>query len=619
MRRSAPGRVGLVPRFVLLVATGFLVPAAAIAALGWTALSGTQSGLLSDRLTLARTIAARIAGALTRDLDPLLALGALPVPEEGGYAGPAAAAALADAWHRSRLLHDVYVLSTDGTVLLREPPTSVEGPPACHEARDAFAAALERMGPTASGLLSDGTGRRRVVVLVPLRGPVGGPVRALAAGCLDPESHRLSALLADSAPGKEGSVDVLDATGKTFLSTDRSRLYRAYPPDHLAARLAAALPDAPATGEAREEGRRVLVAASPVAGFPWTVVVRQPRSEALAAVDEAAGRLVWMVPLLGLLALGLALGAAHAVRQPLAVLTREAERIAGGELTRPIPVLPRDEVGRLGRAFERMRVALAGSLEEVRRANEGLEERVRQRTEELSRLYRELAEREEARLRLLRKVIAAQEEERKRIARELHDETCQTVTALALRAEGAAELCPSEEGRKRLGDVTGLARRALDDLHRVIFDLRPSVLDDLGLFPAIRWFADRNLVPRGVSVRYDFEDLDALRLSPERETAVFRAVQEALTNVLRHSRASTVVVEAEIAARRLRIRVEDDGEGFDPGSFATPSESGRGLGLLGMRERLELLGGRAAIESEPGEGTAVVLEVPVNGPGGVDA
>ncbi|MDL1951411.1 sensor histidine kinase [Acidobacteria bacterium ACD] len=188
-----------------------------------------------------------------------------------------------------------------------------------------------------------------------------------------------------------------------------------------------------------------------------------------------------------------------------------------------------------------------------------------------------------------------------------------------MRAEGAAELCPSEEGRKRLGDVTGLARRALDDLHRVIFDLRPSVLDDLGLFPAIRWFADRNLVPRGVSVRYDFEDLDALRLSPERETAVFRAVQEALTNVLRHSRASTVVVEAEIAARRLRIRVEDDGEGFDPGSFATPSESGRGLGLLGMRERLELLGGRAAIESEPGEGTAVVLEVPVNGPGGVDA
>ncbi|MDL1952307.1 hypothetical protein FBQ97_21210, partial [Acidobacteria bacterium ACD] len=223
MRRSAPGRVGLVPRFVLLVATGFLVPAAAIAALGWTALSGTQSGLLSDRLTLARTIAARIAGALTRDLDPLLALGALPVPEEGGYAGPAAAAALADAWHRSRLLHDVYVLSTDGTVLLREPPTSVEGPPECHEARDAFAAALKRMGPPASGLLSDGTGRRRVVVLVPLRGPVGGPVRALAAGCLDPESHRLSALLADSAPGKEGSVDVLDATGKTFLSTDRSR------------------------------------------------------------------------------------------------------------------------------------------------------------------------------------------------------------------------------------------------------------------------------------------------------------------------------------------------------------------------------------------------------------
>ena len=619
MSRSVPGRVGLLPRFVLLVSTGFLVPAAAIAGLGWSALSRVEEGLLSDRVTLARTIAARIAGALTRDLDPLLSLGAVPVPEDVGYAGPAAAAAVADAWHRSRLLHDVYLLSTSGEVLLREPARPGGGPSECGAARAALETALARAGPTASGLLSEGPGRHRLVVLVPLRGPVGGPVRALAAACLDPESHRLLALVTGTAPGRKGSVDVVDADGTTFLSTDRSRLYRAYPRDHIAGRLAAGAAGTPPAGEADEEGRRELVAVSPIEGFPWAVVVRQPRAEALAATDAVTRRLVWMVPVLGLLALGLAVGAAHAVRRPLAVLTREAERIAGGALSPPIPVLPSDEVGRLGRAFERMRVALAGSLDEVRRVNEGLEERVRQRTEELSRLYRELADREEARLKLLRKVIAAQEEERKRIARELHDETCQTITALALRAEGAAELCGSDEGRKRLGDVTGLARRALDDLHRVIFDLRPSVLDDLGLFPAIRWFADRNLVPRGISVRYDFEDLDDLRLPPERETAVFRAAQEALTNVVRHARAATVVVEADVTGGRLKISVQDDGEGFDPATVSAPSTSGRGLGLLGMRERLELLGGEATIESEPGEGTTVVLEVPVESPGGADA
>lgn len=610
MSAPAPqrGRLGLLPRFALLAVTGFLLPAAAVSGLGWSALKKGEEQLLSERSILARMAAARLGAALKRDLDPLLSLGALPDSTPGGFEA-AVAPALAEAWHRSRLLHGVFLLATSGEVLLREPAVERHGQDASESYAASLAAAVSRAEPTASGLLGSAADRR-LMVFVPLRGAVGAPVRGVAAACVDPRSHRVTALVAGASPGTGASVDFVDATGTVFVSTDEARVFRSYPPSHPISSLAAqhkgaAIRTTDLVGEGSE-----LVAFAPVEGFPWGALVRQGRRAALEPAASLRDNLLWVVPLLGVLALGLALGGARAVRQPVITLTEAAERIAGGDLARPIPPLPADEVGRLGSAFESMRVALALSLDEVRQSNEVLEERVRRRTEELTRLYRELAEREEARLRLLRKVIAAQEEERKRIARELHDETCQTVTALALRAETAAEALGQEAARGPLAEVKELARRALDDLHRVIYDLRPSVLDDLGLFPAVRWFGERNLAPRGISVRYDFDDAD-LRLTPEAETAVFRAVQEALTNVVRHSRAESVLIQAGVVGDRLSIEIEDDGDGFDPATVAVPSHGGRGLGLLGLKERLELLGGSASVDSAPGDGTRVLLSVPL--------
>jgi signal transduction histidine kinase len=257
-----------------------------------------------------------------------------------------------------------------------------------------------------------------------------------------------------------------------------------------------------------------------------------------------------------------------------------------------------------------MRIALKESLDGIRSGNEVLERRVSERTAELQELTHELKARDETRLRLLRKVIAAQEDERKRIARELHDETCQTVTALAVRIETALSASTNAEARERLGDVGALARTTLDDLHRLIFDLRPSILDDLGLFPAIRWFAERNLTSKGISVRYEFDVPDD-RLPPEYETSLFRAVQESLNNVVRHARAETVLLQAAIAADQLTIEIEDDGEGFDPDEVVIADESGRGLGILGIRERIELLRGTAVLESALGRGTHVTISVPL--------
>jgi signal transduction histidine kinase len=356
-------------------------------------------------------------------------------------------------------------------------------------------------------------------------------------------------------------------------------------------------------------------ASAPVASTPWRVRVRQPRPEAFAEEIALKGWFAFLTPLFLVVAGLFAWGAARSVRRPLGALTASAERLAAGDLSLPVPLPPEDagrddETGRLARAFETMRVALASSMDEVTQANATLERRVAARTAELQKLYAELQDRDARRAELVRKLLSAQEDERRRIARELHDETCQTVTALAVGLDTVRRAASPEEASAKLEDARALASRTLDGLHRVIFDLRPSVLDDLGLASAVRWWVDRHLAPAGITARLEIENLED-RLPPTVEIPVFRAVQEALTNVVRHSGAKTVLIQMSREDGKLSVDVEDDGLGFTPADVATPSETGQGLGLLGMRERIEILGGSLTLDSSPGEGTHVSFTVPV--------
>jgi len=231
-------------------------------------------------------------------------------------------------------------------------------------------------------------------------------------------------------------------------------------------------------------------------------------------------------------------------------------------------------------------------------------------TAALEESHRELRARDAQRTRLFGRVIAAQEEERRRIARELHDETCQKIAAIGLRLDMAAHASSMPAVQAGLGDARALVTRTLDEVHRVIFDLRPSVLDDLGLLSAIRWLASRQLESAGARVRYDFPD--ALpRLLPHVETALFRAVQEAISNIARHARAEHVFIELTSSNDRLHIEIEDDGCGFDVERMQQPNHDGQGLGLLGLRERMELVGGVLAIDSTPDDGSRVSFDVPL--------
>lgn len=208
---------------------------------------------------------------------------------------------------------------------------------------------------------------------------------------------------------------------------------------------------------------------------------------------------------------------------------------------------------------------------------------------------------------LLRQVVSAQEAERQRVARELHDATGQSLTAIGLGLRGVSNVLrlDVDKAAGHLRQIEGLVARALDDLQRLIADLRPSHLDDLGLPAALRWYAGevQSRAPLVVTVEISGEPRP---IDPTANTALFRVAQEALTNVLKHARATHAAVRLSYLPTVVTLQVVDNGQGFEAHA-PTPRPT---WGLLGMEERATLLGGYMAVQSQPGHGACVEMTVP---------
>jgi signal transduction histidine kinase len=230
---------------------------------------------------------------------------------------------------------------------------------------------------------------------------------------------------------------------------------------------------------------------------------------------------------------------------------------------------------------------------------------------ENARLYAELAERENQLRRLVGKLITTQEEERRRVAHDVHDGLAQTAAAAHQHLQVFARHNPpgSASGRQELDEALELVREVVGEARQVIHDLRPTVLDDFGLAAAVR-LQVQTLRSEGLEVGLE-ETLGDERLPPEVETTLFRVAQEALTNVRKHARASRVRVVLDRQGSAVRLQVTDDGRGFEPHGATKSNGPGERVGLSGMRERLSLLGGRFGLQSEPGSGTTLTAEVEV--------
>ncbi|MBW8012608.1 MAG: HAMP domain-containing protein [Chloroflexi bacterium] len=328
-------------------------------------------------------------------------------------------------------------------------------------------------------------------------------------------------------------------------------------------------------------------------GLVWDVAVpvfdgragtaRVGISDQTVRQTQSSLTLTLILTILGVLAVSLlaATFLTWILTRPILGLVNATQLIAQGDFTPRVRRWANDEIGDLAEAFNHMADEL-GRMDELR------------------------LEREQLRRQLIEGVIIAQEDERRRISRELHDSTSQSLTSMMVGLKALEEKSTGQELHSQLDDLRKLLGQTLDNVHSLAVQLRPAVLDDLGLEAALDRFINewhnRHNIPIDITVF-----LGAERLPGSVETAIYRIVQEALTNVARHSEAESVSVLVERRNGEAVAVIEDDGRGFDA---EKASQEGK-LGLLGMRERAILLGGRFTIESAIGKGSSIFVNIPI--------
>ncbi|MGI0483842.1 PAS domain S-box protein [Pantanalinema rosaneae CENA516] len=226
-----------------------------------------------------------------------------------------------------------------------------------------------------------------------------------------------------------------------------------------------------------------------------------------------------------------------------------------------------------------------------------------------TRLFEQVRSDRERLQNLSARLLEAQETERRYIAHELHDEIGQALTAIKINLQILQHSLNEGDQSPRIDDSIAIVDNALQQVRHLSLDLRPSLLDDLGLQAALRWYIDRQIERTGICI--DFQCLVELSLSQTIGTTCFRIVQEALTNVVRHAQATSVTIILQQQERSLHLLIQDDGVGFDPQTMREQTTRGHSLGLLGMEERALLVDGKITITSVPDQGTEIHLRLPL--------
>lgn len=447
-----------------------------------------------------------------------------------------------------------------------------------------------------------------VAIAVPIGDPADGRFSVGLMGAND--SYVAMSVTRAIHLGSSGHAEIVDALGITLFSTVPESLLQ--PSRHVAsyqAMLDSHEPHIMEVPRIDESGGREkhLMAVVPLESLPWALSSGTTVSEAYASVDDLwLGGLAFMSVLTAIAFVATVFVGRRLVR-PVKVLNRAARDVVEGASDTAVDIPWGGEIGELGQSLETMRRYLRDRGSE-------LEEQVKQRTVELQERNRELnvlsktlRVNEEHLRNLLGKVLGAQEDERRRVSRDLHDEIGQALSALSMGMERLEQAGPERwpDLQGELLRLKGLANDTLGDLGRITVALRPAALDDLGLVHAIRRYA--RLYLGAANIAFDIQqEGPTLDLNRALEVVVYRVVQEAINNVTRHSGARNVKILLEANDGSVRAMVTDDGKGFD-GRQEFP---GNGFGIQGMEERATLVGGRLSVSSEPGSGTTVTLEIP---------
>ncbi len=295
-------------------------------------------------------------------------------------------------------------------------------------------------------------------------------------------------------------------------------------------------------------------------------------------VSAVTLRLVAITAVMVAIGFGAAFLLTWILTRPIYDLVKATEAVSRGDFSQRLPRWANDEIGQLTLAFNTM-------------------------TRSLETAEQERAEQDRLRAQYVSNVIVAQEDERQRISRELHDSTGQLLTTLLVGLKNLKESCNPAEIDCRIEELRGVVGQTLNEVRTIAWQLRPSALDDLGLISALQRYIDDYQQRYTINVDFIASSFDS-RLPIEMETSIYRIVQESLTNIARHAQATAASVIIDRRGSTMRIIVEDNGIGFDPGM------AHNSLGLQGIRERAALFGGRLTIETQPGQGTSLFIEIP---------
>jgi signal transduction histidine kinase len=321
----------------------------------------------------------------------------------------------------------------------------------------------------------------------------------------------------------------------------------------------------------------------------------------LAVLTELTKDTLFVFTVGAAVGLGVSLLLTSVLVRPLHGLIQAMRRVRAGDLAIDLPIWADDEIGEVQHEFNAMVQALRDSRQRLLAQQQELA----QLNHENSQLLNEVRVKSERLQQLLRRALTAQEAERQRLSRELHDETGQALTSLMLQLKALQEEDDPEVVRDRLNGLRYLTTRTLEEVRRLSIDLRPVALDDLGLVPAIRSYVED--WARRSSIAIAFASNDALgRLPSATEIVLYRAVQEGVTNVVRHSQARHAHIMLDRVGRSVTLMISDDGVGLN-----LDVTNSNGLGLAGMRERVEMAGGHWQIVSAPAAGTQIMIDLPL--------
>jgi signal transduction histidine kinase len=570
--------------------------------------------LLNKKLALSRLTRNNADNIITENISRLYDIsisGAVDL-DDGDF-GPEKEAVKA-AYRYSIFTDGIFLLDNGGNILLNYPARMRET--ALNILSIEPVGRMLALGkPVVSNIYTLEPSKKKVLyVLVPLRDKNGKKV-GVAGGQIDPTSPLLLQKLGLLDIGDREFIDIIDSNGVVIASSQPSRMFTSCDRNsffttiiHVRKERVAYCHVCHAAGDRKEKLSTVL-AFVPLETAPWGISVQELKEDVFAP----AANLKRLFFSLGFIFIGTALiltiGISRSIVNPLRDLIRSADRIARGDLSKPIAPEGSDEIGVLSRSFEAMRAKLVQSREKLHQYTQELEIRVKERTGQI----RESQRRAEG---LLKKIISTQEDERKRIARDLHDGTLQELSAALMRID-MCRLHPEQVSAEKIDAIRSIVMQTHEGLLETMQNLRPSLLDDLGLIAAVKSLLSSHLGEKGVLYFLNTADVKITRFRPEVETTLFRIIQEAIGNIARHSRAESVVVIIKCDKTMIYTEIEDDGIGFDLSKlYLQPANARdrRGLGILGMKERALLIGGEMNIYSQPGKGTRMSVRIPLKTP-----